>query len=55
MKVVVVFDYDDVSDPNGSEADSIIELINQACNRWDTEVGATRVYIEEAMQEETLQ
>lgn len=55
MKVVVMFEYDDVSDPNGVEADAVIELINQACNRWDSEVGATRVYIDEAVQEETMQ
>jgi len=52
MKVLVVFEFDDITDVDGSEADKAIELINQSCFRWDTEVGATRVYIEDAIKEE---
>lgn len=51
MKVVVIFEFDEITDVDGTEADHAIGLINHSCNRWDTEVNASRVYIDNAYQE----
>jgi len=55
VRVTVVFEFDEIADVDGTEADAVIELLNHACFRWDSEVGASRVYIDDAYKEETLQ
>jgi 5'-3' exonuclease len=46
LKVVIVFEYSEVIDPNSSEADAIVEHLSELTTRWSDDLGAT-VYVDE--------
>jgi hypothetical protein len=46
MKVVIVFEYSEVIDPNSSEADAIVEHLSKLTAKWSDDLGAT-VYVDE--------
>jgi hypothetical protein len=46
MKVVIVFEYPEVIDPNSSEADAIVEHLSELTTRWSDDLDAT-VYVDE--------
>ena len=53
MKIIVVFEFADITDSNSPEADLIIEAIEADCEGMRLDSGATRVWVEEAFDETT--
>ncbi len=52
MKVVIVFEFADVTDSNSPEADLIMEELGADTEGWRLDTGATAVYIEESFDSE---
>ena len=52
MKVVIVFEFEGITDSSSPEADTLMEELGQDCEGWRLDTGATSVYIEEAFDSE---
>ena len=46
MKVIVVFEYTGI-DPNGEQADQIVEVIGKACESMSAEFGSDTCFIDD--------
>jgi len=51
MRVIVVFEFEGV-DPNGDQADQIVNNIGESCEIMGTEFGATNCYIDDCKGDE---
>jgi hypothetical protein len=52
MRVTIVFEYADVDDANGADADAIIERLTDACEGMKWDYNATNVWVDDATCEE---
>ena len=50
MKVIVVFDFPEVADPNSEDADFIVQTITDKTVEWSNELGG-HAYVDDAQGE----
>lgn len=48
MRVTIVFEYAGVDDPNGDQADAIIERLSDACEDFQADFDANAVWVDDA-------
>ena len=51
MKVIVVFEFDHIDDPNSPEADLIVDAIKQDCETMQVGFDASGCWVEEVIGE----
>lgn len=47
LRVLVVFEFEGIEDPDSNEADFIVELLTYKCDRFRAEAGAHSAWVEE--------
>ena len=52
MRVTIIFEYADVDEANGAEADAIIERLTDACEGMKWDYNASNVWVDDATCEE---
>lgn len=40
--------FENITDPNGVEADNVVDMVTSSCHEWALDVGATWVGVDEA-------
>jgi hypothetical protein len=50
MKVIVVFEYENIKDPNSKEATAIVEDITESCDALAGSFNATTCYIDDCIE-----
>lgn len=48
MMVSMIIAFENITDPNGDEADEVIEMVTESCVEWAQEVGASCMYVDDA-------
>ena len=51
MKVIVVFEFDDIDDPNGADANLVVDAITQDCETMRVAFDASGCYVHECVGE----
>ena len=47
MKVIVVFEFPQITNPNSPEADKVVDTITQDCKAMQEAFGATECYVDD--------
>jgi hypothetical protein len=50
MKVIVVFEFENIEDPNSAEASEIVQAITQDCETMQVAFDASSCYVEDCVE-----
>ena len=50
MKVIVVFEFENIEDPNSPEADAIVQAITEDCETMQVAFDASSCYVDDCVQ-----
>ena len=53
MKIIVVFDFQEIQDPDSIQADHILEMMHPLVKEWSADIDGCHVYIDDVIGEQT--